>query len=538
MKLDEKLYKSFLEEMNDLESFRLAYAAAHPATPLDRDDPDVKRLTEALAFFSARTRTAGLRTIESVHRRLFQQFVPFLLSPLPAMGMLQAAPTGQFSESVTFPRGSEVAVAPENGKSALFRTLHDLRVLPLSAGRAEMLPLPRGGTRLVLPLSVPYPRNDEIGELNIHINHLNDFQASLRVFDLLQQYLLRTSVVFEDRVDEASRGAPCETSFGATEPEEDDDCPHPLQRERSFFFYPQASLYLNVRVPEPPRNWSRVALCFDLDAKWPRDLRLSREVFRLFVVPIVNLHRATAAPMICDGTKERFAIRHPALAAGFAPHSVRGVYRIENGALIPLLSGTVSSGSGTYEVEEEVDAEGTRRHWLHLHLPEAFARPRTISLDGLWLQPWFSSLLGQKLQAAPYRRAFPGLKWELVGETVPHQESGFADSTDSFLHLFVLQNKTVMNRDDLDLLLQALSSVWSGPYGQLRDQLTGLRVEEVPLKGGGSGGSALKLVYHLTFAEAARSMESLVKSLVLHTGRILDAWISDATVEARMEIAS
>jgi hypothetical protein len=138
----------------------------------------------------------------------------------------------------------------------------------------------------------------------------------------------------------------------------------------------------------------------------------------------------------------------------------------------------------------------------------------------------------------PYRRAFPGLKWELIGETVPHQESGFGDNIDSFLHLFVLQNKTVMNRDDLDMLLQTLSSVWSGPFGQLRDQLTGLRVEEVPLKGGGGGGSSLKLVYHLTFAESARGMEPLLKSFVLHTGKVLDAWISDATVEARMEIAS
>ena len=53
MEMDEKLYRAFLEQMYELETFRMEYASRHPSAPLDRDDPDVKRLVEALAFFSA-----------------------------------------------------------------------------------------------------------------------------------------------------------------------------------------------------------------------------------------------------------------------------------------------------------------------------------------------------------------------------------------------------------------------------------------------------------------------------------------------------
>ena len=57
----DELQKAFLEEMHALDNFRMAYAAEHPSTPLDRDDPDVRRLMEAMAFFTARTRIVGLR---------------------------------------------------------------------------------------------------------------------------------------------------------------------------------------------------------------------------------------------------------------------------------------------------------------------------------------------------------------------------------------------------------------------------------------------------------------------------------------------
>ena len=213
MHLDDKLYKAFLEEMQELENFRITYTAAHPSIPLDRDDPDVKRLIEAMAFFAARTHMAGTRNIVSSRLRIFQQFFPYLLAPKPAMGILQAKPTGQFAESALLPINTEIAVSPQTGGTAIFRTLKDLRILPISLTKIDMLPLPNKGFRLLLRLKAPYPRNDKIGQLSFHINHINDFLASLRVHYLLKKYIKRSSVVFNEEVNETSKGIPCKVYF-------------------------------------------------------------------------------------------------------------------------------------------------------------------------------------------------------------------------------------------------------------------------------------------------------------------------------------
>ena len=75
MRIDDALYRSFLQEMEGLDAFRLAYRDRYPEAPLDREDPDVRRLIEAMALFSARTRLAAERHMSSTHRRMFQQFL-------------------------------------------------------------------------------------------------------------------------------------------------------------------------------------------------------------------------------------------------------------------------------------------------------------------------------------------------------------------------------------------------------------------------------------------------------------------------------
>lgn len=51
MQIDNDFYKLFLEELNNLDKFRMSYASTHSTDLLGRDDPDVKRLLEAIAFF-------------------------------------------------------------------------------------------------------------------------------------------------------------------------------------------------------------------------------------------------------------------------------------------------------------------------------------------------------------------------------------------------------------------------------------------------------------------------------------------------------
>jgi len=537
MEIDDKLYKSFLEEMHALENFRVAYASEHPTTPLDRDDPDVRRLLEALALFAARTRNAGLRNIVATRRRIFRQFLPYLLSPLPAMGTLRAVPTGRFAEPVVLPRRAEISLRGDGDKAATFTTLGDLRVLPLDLGRVTTLVMPQKASRLRLPFETPYPRNDEIGTLNLRISYLNDFKTSLRVMRALQQNLRRAAVSFEDIVDEDTKGTPCSVDYGLPDSAAAELWPNPLQRERAYFHYPDAELYLCLKFPAPPRNWQRFTLILDLGPKWPSNLRLTREAFELFTVPIVNQQRTLAQPLLHDGKKDQAPIRHPSAGAGFKLVSLAGVYRVVDGAMIALRSAALAGGTGSYEVDEDPLAGGDQRHVLQLHLPEDFGAESTISIDADWYQPWISSCLKQRLRVAPYQHSFAGLDWELSGGVVPHRQVNFSDELDDFTHVLVLQNKTLMNIDDLKGLLQVFGSVWTGHFGAIRDLIEAVEVKEAPLPGDGAG-RGIKIIYTLRFKEHEPTMAPLIDAFVMRVGRVLDAWVAEAPVEVRQEVAS
>jgi type VI secretion system protein ImpG len=229
MRIDESLYKAFLEEMNALENFRIGYASLHPGVPLDREDPDVRRLIEAMALFSARTRLAGSRNISATSRRIFQQFFPYLLVPMPSMAVLQALPTRQFVEPVVFPKGSEVILSPESGGGAVFQTLGELRIMPITLTKFSML-LQEKGFRIALRFSAFFARSEEIGRLSFCINHLNNYESSQTVLFHLKRHLKKVSVIFDEKADEESSGIPCDVSFGL--PQDEDNFEHPLHQER------------------------------------------------------------------------------------------------------------------------------------------------------------------------------------------------------------------------------------------------------------------------------------------------------------------
>lgn len=534
MRIDENLYKAFLEEMDALENFRIAYASLHPGVPLDREDPDVRRLIEAMALFSARTRLAGCRNIISTRRRIFQQFFPYLLTPLPSMAILQAMPTAQISEALFFPKGSEITVSPESGGAAIFQTLNNLRILPISLSEFSNLLLSDKGFRLVLRFRAAFARSEEIGKISIFINHLNNYEASQLVLYNLKHHIKQASVVFDEKVYETTSGTPCNVSYGIES--DDDDFSHPLQKERLFFHFPWQELFLNIQVPKPSRNWTNFSICLDLDSNWPRNLVLNKDVFQLFATPIINIRQGMAQPVICSGMQERYAIRNTDLENGFELHSLLGVYEITKEGLSPVRPGILSGAAPSYETEELRDSQGKKHHYLNLHFPQAFQEPRTVTSDALWIQPWFSETISQRLTVSPFSRSTVGLKWELLVNPVPHAEDLFQDNMDGFLHFLTLTNRATLNRHELLDILQAMGIMRQATFQRLCELLVDVRVEKAMQQGIDFSGM-LRHRYILSFREYDSSLEPLMEIFLAHVENILDAWISGAKIEVRKEIA-
>jgi type VI secretion system protein ImpG len=344
--------------------------------------------------------------------------------------------------------------------------------------------------------------------------------------------------VFNEEATELSRGASCRTSFGLppSAPTEIEESIHPLMAERWFFHFPQQELYINFDVPAPPRNWQDFTLCLNLDSQWPAGLILNEEIFQLFAVPAVNMRRALGQPIICDGTQERYPIRHPQPEHRFELHSVLGVYEINSERrMVPLRAGVISGGSGSYEIDQNTAQSGSSRiKWLMPHFPESFASRKTLVVDGLWFQPWYSDAVTQRQRIQPYDRTLVGVKWDWLGSGKPHAVNTLLKQTDAFTHVFMLANKSVLNVEDIAKLLRALGTVRAGEFRSALRMMAASRVESVPHQKP-EGAGLIRHVYHLLFNDYDPALHPLMETFVGHVERVLDAWISDAAIEAVLE---
>src|SRR5690606_28849513 len=95
-----------------------------------KDDPDVRRLIEAMAFFSARTRSGAVGAVESAVRRVAAGMLDELLVPTPAAMMVQALPGEQLIEPMQLPAGLPRQATTKDGRVGVFTTERALTLLP------------------------------------------------------------------------------------------------------------------------------------------------------------------------------------------------------------------------------------------------------------------------------------------------------------------------------------------------------------------------------------------------------------------------
>ncbi|MDP1666302.1 MAG: type VI secretion system baseplate subunit TssF [Methylobacter sp.] len=535
MTFDNTQYRAFLEELQDLADFRFNYALDYPGAGLEGDDPDVKRIIEALAFFGARTQIASLRSLDATNRRLYQQFFSYLLTPLAAMAMIQAKPTGHLTEALSLPAGTEFELRPEKGGLVMFRSTRPLRILPMSLEAVKQELLPDAGIRLLLSFKAGFPLNEQPETINLHINYLNDLALSLKVFNFLGRSLKSAGVQF-GAYDPDQPCAACEFSLGV--PPADiatDEWHHPLESERYYFHFPQQELYLNLELPSAPRNWKQFTVVLDCDQPWPRQLRLSRNLFHLFAVPLANNQQTLAQPIICDGTQERYPIRHIEPGLGFSLQKVLGVYEVGELGMLPFRPGILAGGNGSYEIEQGPPQEGGGHlYWVVPHFPASFEEPRTLVVEALWQQPWYDQIVQSSYTLNAFRRQLPGVKWELLDTVIPHAENRQMDNIARYMHLLTLMHNPCLSGQNMKDLLLALGSVTAGRFQGVFNSLVDLRLEEVPL--GGVDGNKTQQTYYLQFKPQLDEGRELIETFVDHVGRVLDLWLTDARVETRWEV--
>ena len=552
---DEPEDVQFLAELSALDEHRKAYLERHPSARLDRDDPDVSRLIDALAFFSLRTRQATLRNVRSTFERLFRNYFDFLLTPLPSMCMIQAAATAQRAEPALLPRGSELLVTAPDGAAGTYRTLYDLRILPLVLRRVRQ-PLMRadGGYRLIIEFQAPSTRMMQVGTLRLHVNYLDDYPMALRILHQLRVHLERVQVVYDRTADEETQGEACSVSYGVQREVTDNlDTTHPIEHVRRFFHFPEQDLYINVQIPPVQKAWLKFSLLLDLRPTWPRKPHLNNDVFQLFTVPCVNIRRETAQPIVCDGTQDAYSIRYASPGRTFDLCAVKGVYEITAQGMEALPAGNLpiadpgsaagggplgaaTSSQDVWEIEWRPDDRGRPQPFLLVRMPGAFIQPRKLVVEAFWYQPWFTRHAIGNLLVSLQSRHLEAVDWSMLGGVRPERMSPLRDDFAGLLQLLALKMRPTLGRLEILSLCQYLGTLADGPFKPLPSYLLDVRVELKPdsaLRGAG-----MKHVYKIKTRNYPPEDEPLVWMFLAQLMRILDAWNQDADVELEIDTSN
>ena len=178
----DRLERAFAE-LEALEKFRISYSGLYPSAPLAHEDPDVRRLVEAMAMFTARTRLASDEHRPELRPRLSAALL-LSLDPVPPMTMLRAMPTQRYVDVTELPLGTGVQLVERTTKAS--RRTH---VSDANAGQTSH---PSASTSRASTSSAPgsqLPHRDALrrrlsterylDELNLYVNHLDDLASSV-----------------------------------------------------------------------------------------------------------------------------------------------------------------------------------------------------------------------------------------------------------------------------------------------------------------------------------------------------------------------
>lgn len=535
---DTDLEAIFREEMQALERFRIAYMGAHPSVPLHRDDPDVARMIEALAFFSARSRRSASTRLDDALLRLFRATFDELLRPMPPACLVKAAPNSRFVEVAEFSSETDVLLRLpadnplSNDKLFRFTTLRPLRLLPAALEAVENLRRGPLGTRIALRFESRFPRSEPLGRIAIHVSHLGDFASSATLMHALKTHIIGVSVVVDERATADTIGVPCTYRFG--EPTLDDPrgepIPNALERERLFFRFPHQVNFIEVEVPARIRDWKRFAICIDVGPKWPSSLRLSAEMLHLGVVSAVNRTRDFANMLEEDGTTLRHAVAPQSTTDGLRPQAVLSVNRITDVGFEPLEHGSLRGARGGWE-STSTGSLKSRRAFVEVALPGAFEEPQQLAVDALWFQPELDDIDPFALEVSLASRFVEGLDWELLGSITKASASVFERDRESVLRLLAMRQEAELRTEDLRFLLEALGADAHEPFARIVGAVVRATTTIKPFARHATG---LKQVVAVEFEGLDESSIPFFDTFGHALTRVLRAWSPREVVEVHL----
>ena len=331
----DRYYQEELHYLKELGAeFAVRNASLAPFLARESFDPDVERLLEGFAFLTGRLRQKLDDELPELTQSLAQIVAPHLLTPIPAMTVVQFLPSatgGRGRPAVA--RGAEVASRPIRGGRCRFRTCYDVTLTPARVVEARAVALGRRG-RLQLELALT--RRAEFAELKLDRLRLYLDPGGNGSLARSLYLSLRTQCRAVRVEDGSGRGydlpsdAIRPVGFAADEaviPWPDKVAPgYRLLQE--FFAFPDKFMFVDIDGLEGTAGFTgrRLSLTFDLDEPFAEASGLAADSVRLNATPVVNLFDSWADPIRLDHRRGEYRLTARDSAGNVhAIHSVRHV---------------------------------------------------------------------------------------------------------------------------------------------------------------------------------------------------------------------
>lgn len=572
MMSNEALFQEFLAEVQALDDFRHEYRLRYDFEELGRDDQDVQRLMEAMAFYCARTRGSAERAMRRYELRALEQLFPHLLSPMPAMGLLYPELGSNMTEARSLPELAEVVVAPGKGelsdpeasdgvRARTFRTVSAIPVFPLHvvAGSVTLKPKSVAGTSdaeerrgaLSLSLSLassPRPENKSgrhfddvkqpLNELVIYLNPQGDLLLALRIHDAIVQSCRHVTAHFFSegslRVSLPSR----KLQLGMPPPEVKQGWENPIEHARRLIHFPLAEMCFRVPLAGAPAEWTSVSLELELDERWPSGLVVSDRTFLLNAGPIENLVRRTAEPIDSDGTRVRHRVDHQEPKTGLRVREVLGVYRAEaprrrtpTEDRAPAGARTTLLPSASFGTGFTVEAEGRgsdRETWLETDGPlGTVGEPERLYVDAEWYLPEARLPNAREANVSVEDHDFGDLLWRVSDPLRAPAESLIGGDPKALAQLLELHGRRLRSARDVQFLLQVMGVNDSEVLGRVPRYITQLDTAFSPDSRTASGGVRS---YELALPKLPPVLIPAARLLFRLLPGILGTWTGDSDV--------
>lgn len=522
MRQSEELYQKYLEELQELESFKLSHTEGYFGILKEvMEDPHTKHIVETLAFFIARSHLHGEQTILNLYRRLFRQYFPYLWSSLPPMGLIQLSPTRNLAKAIDCREGTEIQLQTADGRHVYFQTMQSMRILPIRKSNCRFEVTKNGRTRFFVKFNAMTHLKEEIGTFRLLINCLNYFPSSWSLSIALRQHLRSITILYDDK---DTPGDLCKATFGSVP--QSNLFSHPIEHLRSLMNFPEQELFLDIEIPPHGEKWQSFTLCFDLGNYWPETFPLSKESFHPFVLPIINLQKKTAELIRCDGTEDSYPILYPDPKKQFAIHSFLGVYSLQNHKPIPLKPNIISDSDESYEIEPIFSHNRPPEYNLHLELQESLKKTQLISVEALWYQPWFDKL-DQDVKAIVVNQLLQELDLRVFG-TITSPEDRISSYDIKFLtRLLSLKNQTHLELDDILFLMNALKINRNTHFKDIPKHIQDLKVA---LRYG-SLTTSVSHEYSFLLEKLDDKNQDLVLLYFRNIKKFLDLWLPNIEIE-------